>query len=77
MFRIIFGLCVVVVISLVIGTSAVSAADDDALDTGLLNPFALTTVDAGSVATLSAVRPPVRIPYRPPLRSPFRPPLTP
>jgi hypothetical protein len=75
MLKILLGLCVVVMITLVIGTAAVGAADDDSTG-GLLDPFALTTIDVpSSVATLSVPRPSVRIPYRPALRSPFRPPL--
>jgi len=82
MLRIVLGLCVVVLITLVVGSAAVAATDEDSLGQGLLDPFALTTIDAApvassafSAATLSAPRPPVRIPFRPTLRSPFRPPL--
>jgi|GEM_PF-1761123 len=82
MLRIVLGLCVVVLITLVVGSVAVAATEEDSLQ-GLLDPFALTTIGVApgassasfSSATLSAPRPPVRIPFRPALRSPFRPPL--
>ncbi len=83
MLRVILGLCVVVLMTLLLSSVAVAASDDDALGQGLLDPFALTTIDVApamssssfSMAALSSPRPAVRIPFRPSLRSPFRPPL--
>lgn len=76
-FVVFLGAMIVAVAVVSLGT-AFAAPDDNSssLDSGLLDPFTLNTIDILSTAGLSDSKPSmVRIPFRPTLRSPFRPPL--
>lgn len=73
------GAMVVAIAVIALGTAFAAPDDNDALDSGLLDPFTLNMIDILSTAGLSDDSHPsmVRIPFRPTLRSPFRPPVNP